>query len=229
MMKIGGTAAALAVLMLSTAAQAADTPVMKPYAAPVPVRDWSGPYYGLGVSFGTSDYEARPAPGALPLTTWDADGFGLAGLLGYNLQHGRFLYGIEGQLSWPNIEGSPANIGGAGPGTSEIEWIASLRGRAGYLLRDDLLVYVTGGYARARGELSAAGFVPPTTRHATHSGWTAGIGGEWQFAPGMRIRAAVDRYEFDARTYNSYGGPESNYFFSLMFLGGLNLFGTNIP
>jgi outer membrane immunogenic protein len=205
---------------------AADAQVTKPYSAPPIVRSWSGPYLGGGLTYGTADYQAQPAPGVPPLTQWDADGIGLAGVLGYNFQNGRFVYGLEGQLSWPNVSGSPANIGGAGPGRSELEWIAALRGRVGYLATNDLLVHVSGGFARARGELSAAGFAPPTTRHATHSGWTAGIGADLRVNETWSLGLRANYYDFDGRRYNSFGDLKHWEIMALLFTGGLDLFGV---
>ena len=45
---------------------------------------------------------------------------------GYNLQTGLWVWGIEGDLAWANIDDS------VGARTSEITWFGTARGRIGY-------------------------------------------------------------------------------------------------
>ena len=56
-----------------------------------------------------------------------------------------------------------------------LNWIGTVRGRAGWLFTPSLLVYGTAGFAY--GGVSAWGF------NDTRTGWTAGGGLEWMFAP----------------------------------------------
>jgi outer membrane immunogenic protein len=56
-----------------------------------------------------------------------------------------------------------------------LDWFGTVRGRAGWLFTPTLLVYGTGGFAF--GETQAWGF------SNTRTGWTAGGGLEWMFAP----------------------------------------------
>ena len=64
-------------------------------------------------------------------------------------------------------------------------WLATVRGRAGYAV-DNLLFYVTGGYAAAgveAGIKDAATSVTIVSATSTRSGWTGGGGIEWGFLP----------------------------------------------
>ena len=72
-------------------------------------------------------------------------------MLGYNWQQGSFVYGLEGDWSWigartsyllPGINGGGADLSSS----FDLNWLATLRGRAGLAL-DATLVYVTGGAA----------------------------------------------------------------------------------
>ena len=56
-----------------------------------------------------------------------------------------------------------------------------MRGRVGYLITPTLLIYGTGGFAY--GQVSAFGF------NTTPTGWTAGGGVEWMFAPHWSAKA----------------------------------------
>ena len=67
------------------------------------------------------------------------------GTLGYNMQWGALLYGIETDFDWADIKGSttPACSGGC---ETKITWLGTTRGRLGYTI-DRCLPYITGGVA----------------------------------------------------------------------------------
>lgn len=87
------------------------------------------------------------------------------GTLGYNFQVNSFVVGVEADLNWTNLRVSKGgrvsslNAGLTNPGSvpvvstlsagSEIDWIGTLRGRAGYLVGSSVLLYATGGAAIA--------------------------------------------------------------------------------
>ena len=65
--------------------------------------------------------------------------------LGYNWQTQRIVYGVEGDISLS--------------GAHSIDWLASLRGRVGYLIQPRVLVYGTAGLGLVNGGGTDAGFV----------------------------------------------------------------------
>jgi outer membrane immunogenic protein len=65
--------------------------------------------------------------------------------LGYNWQANQIVYGLEGDIS---VSGSHS-----------IDWLASVRGRAGYLIQPRLLVYATAGLGFVNGGETDAGIV----------------------------------------------------------------------
>jgi opacity protein-like surface antigen len=78
----------------------------------------------------------------------DADGDnGVVGgfQLGYNWQANQFVYGIEGDISFS--------------GEHSIDWLASARGRLGYLIQPRLLAYGTAGLGLVNGGGTDAAFV----------------------------------------------------------------------
>lgn len=213
--------AAALVAGTSAAASAADLPVKAPVLAPAPVLSWTGFYLGahIGYGWGESDVDTSllPSPalfGAAPFNQGhDADGF-VGGLqLGYNWQVGpSWLWGVEADVSWTDINGSssvgplPLFGGGFDPGssqlvTTDLNWFATLRLRAGFLVSPALLVYATGGLAVGDVEQTAItdyvgpAFLYPGSTSETRTGWTAGAGLEWAFAP--RWSAKIEWLYYD--------------------------------
>ena len=75
----------------------------------------------------------------------------------------------------PRISGCPGGC------TTQSDWLATVRGRAGYAW-DRVLFYGTGG--AAFGDLQAAAGVLPFNS-TTQVGWTAGAGVEFAFTPNL--------------------------------------------
>jgi len=87
---------------------------------------WSGLYGGVHLGYADADHD---------------DGV-LGGVqLGYNWQASAIVYGVEGDISLT--------------GADSIDWLASARGRLGYLIQPSLLLYGTAGV----GGEDDAGFV----------------------------------------------------------------------
>jgi outer membrane immunogenic protein len=159
---------------------AAPPPPRAPVAyVPAPVFSWTGFYVGLnaGGAFGDSSW-TTPAGSVGSFSTLGAL-FG--GQLGGNYQIGQFVIGAEGDFDWQNLRGAsaagvcaPAIIGGCAVASN---WIATIRGRAGFAA-DRALFYVTGGGAFANVKPSTAAL---PYGGGTEAGWTAGGGIEYAF------------------------------------------------
>src|ERR1700738_2672730 len=97
---------AAALSILSTAATAAD--MRLPYKAPPPAALWTGFYAGLhgGASWGSKSFDYNDFTPGAPFV-WESSipvNGGLAGgQLGYNLQFGSWLIGVEADASWADI------------------------------------------------------------------------------------------------------------------------------
>jgi outer membrane immunogenic protein len=188
-----------------SAAFAADLPVAPTPRAPatyvpasVPYFSWTGIYVGINGGYGVGDSNwTAPAgvttPGGFPLFgccstgNFSTDGFLVGGTIGGNYQFGQFVLGIEGDWDWQNLNGTYTGAGvacGAGCETKS-DWLATVRGRAGYAF-DRFLVYGTAG--GAFGNLQA-GYVPTGTfASSTQIGWTAGGGVEYAFTPNLTAK-----------------------------------------
>ncbi len=144
----------------------------------------------------------------------ETKGFLGGGTLGYNYQLGRStVLGLEGDLDWAHLSGStgfvtPASINYGLPiltsANREINWLATIRARAGYLASSRLLIYATGGAAfggtklslnvRDSGTAYGAACGPATaicsqgTSSGTSVGYALGGGLEYKISEGISLK-----------------------------------------
>jgi len=205
---------AIAALFLApTAVLAADLPMKAAPVAPPPY-DWTGFYIGAtaGGSLGNSDHIDQ-ATGLSDANGYNIKGGMGGGTLGYNWQVSRFLViGFEGDGSWGTEYGSNTDIGTVGNPAflsfTKETWVATARLRLGYAV-DNLLFYGTGGYAATGAEAgikdaNTLALLASTT--STHSGWVAGAGLEWGFAPNWSAKFEVLDMEFNSTAFNTVQG-----------------------
>jgi outer membrane immunogenic protein len=165
---------AIALLALAAAgpARAADLSVAPLYKAPpvvaLPAYNWSGFYVGVngGGGWGTSNWNSAGS--------FDVSGGVIGGTAGLNWQLGHAVLGLEGDVDWSSLKGSTTSTLCPAGCTTNNDWLATVRGRAGYAF-DRFLPYVTGGVAVGDIKASAPGFAGATQ---TNAGWTAGGGVE---------------------------------------------------
>ena len=149
------------------------------YKAPMWVApfSWSGFYAGInaGYGWGTSDWSSAATTGSPKVKG------GLAGVtLGYNLQTGVWVWGVEGDFDASWMKGTATGTGAcAGAGcTTKDTWLGTTRLRVGYAW-NRWLPYLTGGAAFGNIKMTPVGG-PDESK--TRVGWTAGAGVEWAFA-----------------------------------------------
>jgi outer membrane immunogenic protein len=175
--------------LASGAALAADMPVKAP-PAPSPYN-WYGFYVGgtAGYAWGADPIDLTYGPGlpaGLPATeAGNSRGF-LGGLeYGTNYQFGRWVLGTESDYSFANITSSQTTSTGAFTnfGSEKLSTFSTSRGRAGYTIRDNLLLFGTAGLADGTVKTSVASsdFLGSTSK--TLWGWTAGAGIEYANGP----------------------------------------------
>jgi outer membrane immunogenic protein len=218
------SALALSVLAVSTPAKA-----QAPY-------NWTGFYIGAnaGYAWGRSDVVSsfpctEPigfgyicAPLALPsaVATVAGTGSGRAsdngftggGQVGYNLQAGNFVYGLEADFGAFHLKASRAAgaiypfFGLATPfapftynfgATVETDWLFTARGRVGAAF-GALLIYGTGGLAVTELKLTTSfsdnfppfppGASAAGTSSKTKTGWTLGGGAEWALGNNWTVK-----------------------------------------
>ena len=161
------------VTMIAAPAFAADVVMEEP---PVPAvvevaeaKGWSGLYVGVqaGYGFGDTDQlELDPftfpglvtafTPAGAPAGSSFAadgdfdDGFVGGAHIGYDWQVNNLVFGVIGDINYTDL-GDEQSAFSRTPATytieRELDWTASLRGRLGYAINDNVLIYGTGGVA----------------------------------------------------------------------------------
>lgn len=168
--------AGLLALAFASPASAADMPrkAAPYYVAPF---NWTGFYLGIngGYGWGTSDWSSAVTSGSAK-----PKGAIAGGTLGYNLQTGVWVWGLEADLAYSWVKGSDSSGTGvcAGVGCeTRNTYLATGRGRIGYSF-NRWLPYVTGGAAYGGIKMT-----PNTGLSETKSrlGWTLGGGVEYAF------------------------------------------------
>jgi outer membrane immunogenic protein len=173
--------AGLLAVAMASPSFAADLPrpVYKaPPGAYIAPFSWSGFYLGIngGYGWGTSDWSSSATSGS----TKPKGGL-VGGTLGYNLQTGNWVWGIEGDFDASWMKDSDNTGSGVCTGTNGCEsknsWFATVRGRIGYAW-NHWLPYITGGGAFTDLKMTPNGGASETD---TMFGWTMGAGVEWAF------------------------------------------------
>jgi outer membrane immunogenic protein len=167
---------------MATPSSAADLPRKAPAYSGYVVApfSWTGFYLGINGGYGWGKAELTSAGSTFTSPT--EHGWLLGGTLGYNLQTGVWVWGLEGDLDYAWIKGNAVNTVGTGctgGGGCDIKntFFATARGRLGYAW-DRFLPYITGGAAFAGSKISAPS---GASQSKTSTGWTVGGGVEYAF------------------------------------------------
>jgi outer membrane immunogenic protein len=149
------------------------------------------------------------------------------GEFGYNWQTGRFVLGFEADISGSTISGGtlisgasavvgfPANtVAVSASANAKVDYLGTVRVRAGFLLVPPLLTYVTAGLAyggassnttlaeSVDGPCSCGNF--PAVHGSTSAprlGWIVGGGAEYMIAPHWTVKAEYLFYDLGSVTY----------------------------
>ena len=109
--------------------------------------DFSGLYVGASVGYGHNSLDGIfDTAGTAPFATGndlEDDGFIAGGQLGYNLQFGKILVGIDASINNSEIKGDFVD-GEIDRQEFDIDWYTTFQIRLGFVL-GDLLAYVSGG------------------------------------------------------------------------------------
>ncbi len=205
--------AALAGFTFTSVAQAADMPRKAPVIAAVAApHNWSGFYIGahVGAAWGTVessltklsgyDYEGGFngfngfGSGSLPLSSHGINGFLGGGQVGVNWQSGLVVFGVEGQLSAANIDGTTPCLIVAACST-KVDWVATLAGRFG-LAVDKALWYVKGGAAWADSNYKFTAGPISASASDTRTGLMFGTGVEYAVTSNWSAKIEYNYIDF---------------------------------
>ena len=166
-------------------------------AADVPIFDVpeepSGAYVGIFAGWGD---------GNSVVSNIDPEVDGLVGgaLVGWELRRGSFIVGVEGDIAGANIRG----VNTAASLTVEVDWLASLRLRAG-LGAEGYAIYATGGVALAGVETAISTVTPPSASE-TLTGYAAGLGIEFALSERSSARVEYMYYLFNPSDFSIGAG-----------------------
>jgi opacity protein-like surface antigen len=200
-----------------------DQPISGLKDGPVPTawrpKNWTGLYVGAsgGMTEGQQKWLTHNV-GPLDVDTHDKPefaGYLAGGQIGYNLQLGRWVVGVEGDYGWSNAHGARAcdDNGGAAAFLftceAELHRLASVAGRLGFTW-NRALIYVKGGVVM--GEVTVqtsdntASPNPPsntpvngTTKWLT--GWTLGTGAEFALTDKWSAKAEYMYYDLGSAKF----------------------------
>ena len=167
---------------------------------------FSGPYIGGAVGFASHHVDiTNPISGELKDTNTSGT---VGGYLGYNWNYCGLLFGVETDLNYLNssptgldIETGPTGLTETSAYNSKLQWFGTLRGRAGFFVMDNWLLYGTGGlaYGKTKHTLNdnCVGCGNSTfnlgtfsqSNSKTKTGWTLGGGSEYALDPNWLLRA----------------------------------------
>lgn len=181
-----------------------------------PASLWSGGYFGVTLGYGWADLEATRVfatatgfgSGSLPLSGASTSQNSLNGglTLGYNWYESNVVAGVEADVSYGDFKYKSGtltanNVLTAGDTLSGnlnagFNWFGTARGRLGFLVAPQTLLYGTGGLAwanaKASGSYSYNGGAGPVAGTFSDShfewGWTVGAGIEDKFAKNLSMK-----------------------------------------
>jgi outer membrane immunogenic protein len=216
--------AVVSTIAMASIASAADMPTKAPaYAPPVPPPyNWTGSYVGghIGYGWGGDPIDLAPltafAVRTVPSSIADNPRGVLGGIqYGTNWQFNRIVLGWDSDFSFTDIKASqtlvtaPAGIATTTSGEQKLDWFSTTRGRLGYLLTDNLMLYGTGGLASGRATANTfisqagcpVGFCLAGNESKTKWGWAAGGGLEYAMGHWL-FRAEYLHYDLGDLNYN---------------------------
>jgi len=217
--------------VLATDLSLKDTPTYEYTPAPI----WTGLYFGVHVGGARTDIDVSDT------YVYNADphaenSFGTTGViagvqLGYNVQHGNFVYGVEADLGYLDVSGSkyfdlptpandPANEIGATYSLSGGLY-GDLTARVGYA-DDKTLLYLKGGVAflnvetksHYEGANACTRTCGPSTfdfdESETLLGWTVGIGAEYALSSSLSLKLEYQHFDFGSVSSSYHGIDKFN-------------------
>ncbi|MCK1390924.1 outer membrane beta-barrel protein [Bradyrhizobium sp. 1] len=176
---LGATAPALA-------ADLAARPYTKAPAMIATVYDWSGFYIGINGG-GASSHATWDLIGVGREGSHDATGGTVGGQVGYRMQSGQWVFGVEGQGNWADFSGSHTSALTGFNNHTKIDSFGLITGQVGYAW-NNVLIYAKGGAAvvGTKYDVSFAG-VQTASASDTRWGGTIGAGLEYGFAPNWSV------------------------------------------
>jgi opacity protein-like surface antigen len=185
----------------AAAATAADIAVLARRApAPIAAYDWTGLYIGGHAGGGFSYRDWTLVDGSI-FEVGDAAMIG--GQLGLNYQLGRWVAGVEADLSWGNLKDESFCPDGTNTCWTRQTWLGTVTGRIGYAF-DSALFYLKGGAAFTRSDYFKTAQLPSVLDEkggGRRNGWTVGAGMEYALWRSWTLKLEYDYLDFGSRSF----------------------------
>ena len=130
---------------------------------------------------------------------------------GYNLRSGTLVYGIEGDIDAADAHATDT-VWTSHQFKAGLDDLATVRLRAGFLAQENLLLYVTGGYAGGELKDTLHSLIPVIGNSGWSNGWTVGGGGEWALNNQWSVKAEALYVSFGDRTTTVTSGKDTFHF-----------------
>jgi outer membrane immunogenic protein len=202
----------IAALGFTSSAFAADM-AARPYKAPppviAPIYNWSGFYIGVNGGWGNSHncWDFVGVGGVVVADACrDASGGVVGGQIGYRWQANQFVFGLEAQGDWADLNASRVSLIAPEFSTrTRVDGIGLFTGQIGYAWNAALL-YLKGGAAVTSNRydiFTTLGGLNLASADATRWGAAVGVGFEYGFAPNWSVGVEYDHL-FMGHTNNSF-------------------------
>ena len=212
---------AMSLVLLATASAVASDLAPRYTKAPAMAAayDWTGFYVGgnVGGQWGSADpttttiydpfgyFVSSSIPAIATVGAQRINSSSVTGgfTAGYNWQVNNAVFGLEGDINYFGFKGSATGLAVypcCAPNnftvssTVSADWLATIRGRLGFLATPNWLLYATGGAAIAevRANFNLADTylaLESASIRDTRLGWTAGVGTEYAVGNGWSFKA----------------------------------------
>lgn len=172
---------------------------------------WAGLYFGghVGAAWGDIGFHDNWTSGLNDV--WNSGRVSTSGLtgggqLGFNLQSGSLVYGIEADLGWLDLSGSKTVVTNAPHTFSNSSGLyGDITGRLGFAAGSTLF-YGKGGAAFLNNTFKGSYYsgADNFSNSQTLWGWTAGGGVEQMFSRGWSLKAEYLHFDFGDKTFNTF-------------------------
>lgn len=195
-----------------------------------PGFSWAGLYVGGTAGFGVGQSESTIE--GISLFDYDVEGAVYGAHIGYNLQRGNIVFGVEAGFNGTELSGSEQILGPLVTSERELDWYATAVARLGYASGSSMF-YGFGGVAWGDVTSRIGGIIPDVggvsaESEDTHIGWTAGLGIEHALSNNFIVRAEyahVDLGEGDGLLASQGFDHKVDFAFDTIKLGASYKFG----
>jgi outer membrane immunogenic protein len=198
--------------LIATPALAADLgrplPPAPAYVAPAPIPyTWTGCYIGGNIAGALSHVEVSNVSTGGSVSRENGAVAG-GGQIGCDYQVDAWVFGLRDMIDATSLSKNiPFSIGTA---DSRTHWFDTLTARGGYLVVPNVLFYVQGGAAWTNTKVTFVNVTGTQVGEISNdrTGWTAGAGMEWMFAPHWSVFTEYNFMGFGTRSaaFTACGG-----------------------